>query len=357
VSPIEAPSAASSLIIRASSVRSRSIRWAWTGRFPIGYLVVKTGVEGLGKSVFDAHVTGALTRGELDGHLSGEPVNVLIVAGEDGIADTWRPRLELAEADLDRVAFLDFDALGPEWNLRDGIGQLDEAVTACEASVVLIDAALDHMPPPRAGESINSPTFVRQAFAPLRTLTRDRALVTQFSLHPPKAQSTNFRDLVQASQAFSAIPRVGLLFAYHPDDEEDDPDRRRVVLRGKGNLGRDPGALEFRIIGRSYTHDDGHVGEREVVTDVRSSRITMVDLAPNRMLGDREPSKVERAVEVLERVLPDEEWLLAETATAALASEGITSRSTITAARERAGVKTRKRPGVTSGPWEWRLSR
>ena len=323
MSPIESPlvaspPGASPLILRASDVRSRSIRWAWTGRFAIGYMVVKTGVEGLGKSVFDAHITGALTRGELDGQLRGRPVNVLIVAGEDGIADTWRPRLDLAEADLDRVAFLKFDALGPEWNLRDGIEQLDEAITGFDASVVLVDAALAHMPPPRAGESINSPTFVRQAFAPLRGLTRDRDLVTQFSLHPPKAQSTNFRDLVQASQAFSAIPRVGLLFSYHPDDDADDPDRRRVVLRGKGNLGRDPGALEFRIVGRSYEHDDGTVCEREVVTDVKPCRVTMADLAPDRMVGVREPSKTDRAVEILQKVLANHgERRLAETVKAA----------------------------------------
>lgn len=38
-------------IIRASDVKSRSLRWAWTGRLIIGYLVVLTGIEGLGKSV------------------------------------------------------------------------------------------------------------------------------------------------------------------------------------------------------------------------------------------------------------------------------------------------------------------
>jgi hypothetical protein len=355
MSPVEFDTG-SPLIVRAAAVQSRSIRWAWRGRFAVGYMVVKTGVEGLGKSVFDAYVTGALTRGELEGEWEGQPVNVLVVAGEDGIADTWRPRLDLAEADLDRVAFLNFDQLGADWNIRDGIDMLDAAVTAADARVILIDSALDHMPGARAGESINSPTFVRQAFAPLRALTRDRELVTQFSLHPPKAQSANFRDLVQASQAFSAIPRIGLLFAYHPDDQPDDPDRRRVCVRGKGNIGRDPGALEFRIVGRRYCHDDGVTSDREMVVGVKPSNVTMADLAPDRAIGAREPSKTEVAADIIHQALSGGEWRLAATVTAALESSGVTSRSVITAACAVASVEKRKRPGQTGGPWEWRIS-
>ena len=45
---------ADSHIIRASSVASKSIRWAWKGRLALGYLTVQTGIEGLGKSVFAA---------------------------------------------------------------------------------------------------------------------------------------------------------------------------------------------------------------------------------------------------------------------------------------------------------------
>src|SRR5205085_2242095 len=129
------------------------------------------------------------------------------------------------------------------------------AVRELEASVVFIDAALNHMPPAKAGESINSPSFVRAALSPLKRLAQELDLVVLFSMHPPKGRSSNFRDLVQASQAFSAVPRVGLLFAYHPaDDDEDAGDRRRVLIRGKGNIGPDPGALEFRVVGRSYAH-------------------------------------------------------------------------------------------------------
>jgi hypothetical protein len=107
--------------LAVSGVRSKSMRWAWMGRLALGYLTVQTGEEGLGKSVFAAWLIARFTHGDLEGCGQGKPVNVLVVADEDGIADMWVPRLDLAGADLDRVSFLSMDELGPGWNIRDGI--------------------------------------------------------------------------------------------------------------------------------------------------------------------------------------------------------------------------------------------
>jgi hypothetical protein len=342
---------AGSLVTRAAAVGSRSISWAWTGRLAIGYLTVLTGVEGVGKSVFAAWLTARLTRADLPGEWRGTPVDVLIVAGEDGIADTWRPRLELAGADLDRVAFLNLNALSPAWNVRDGIEDIRRAIAETGAKFVHVDALLDHMPPPRAGESINSPTFVRQAVGPLKRLVRELQIVAAFGLHPPKARSADFRDLVQASQAFSAIPRVGLLFAYHPDDDVEDENRRRVVVRGKGNLGKDPGALQFCIGGRPLKHDDGRTTEREVVVDVAPSAITLADLAPERVVGARKPTKGEQAAEILRAELADCDWHPAALVRQRLAEEGLDSGSVREKATRLARVEKRK----TERAWWWRI--
>jgi hypothetical protein len=344
-----------SLVIRASDIKSRSIRWAWEGRLACGYLTVQTGIEGLGKSVFAAWLIARMTRGELDGCFHGEPVNVLVIAGEDGIEDTWRPRLELAYADLDRVVFLNLDELVVDWNIRDGIEQIRGAVDAAGASVVFIDAALDHMPPASGGESLSQPAFVRTALTPLKRLVRELDLVALYSMHPPKTKSADFRDMVQLSQAFSAIPRVGLLFAYHPHDQPDDPDRRRVLLRGKGNLGRDPGALEFKVVERPYEHDDGHVQNREFVADVRSSNVTMADLAPDRVAGARPPTKIEQAAEYIADALRGGEWRPARHIIETLRHQGLGSGSVVDAACQRAGVEKHKRTGELDGIWIWRI--
>jgi hypothetical protein len=213
------------------------------------------------------------------------------------------------------------------------------------------------MPAAKAGESINSPTFVRQALGPLRRCVRDLDLVTAFSMHPPKARSSDFRDLLQASQAFSAIPRVGLLFAWHPDDAElPEHERRRVLIRGKGNTARNPGALEFRVVGKPYMHDDGRETEREVVTDVKPCSVTIADLAPDRVVGrPHEPTKTGRATAMLLELLADKEWHLAAEIQAPLDEHGIGGASVVREAKRKARVKTRKQPGDGHGPWEWRI--
>ncbi len=350
--PASAP-ASRSRVTRAAAVKSRSIRWAWTGRLALGYLTVVTGVEGVGKSVFMAWMIARLTRGELPGEWQGDPIDALIVAGEDGIADTWRPRLELADADLDRVSFLNLDEQLAGFNIQDGIDELAGALSETGARFLTIDAVMDHMPPAKGGESVNSPTFVRQAVAPLKRLVRELEIVGSFGLHPPKARSADFRDLVQNSQAFSAVPRVGLLFAYHPDDPPEASERRRVVLRGKGNAGRDPGALEFRIVGRPFKHDDGRTTEREVVVDVVPSAVTLADLAPDKIDASRD-TKQQRAAEVIREALGDGDWHLAAPIRKQLATERLDSGSVRTRAIRLAKVETRKRPGERDGPWEWR---
>jgi AAA domain len=344
---------AESLVIRVSEVKSRPIRWAWTGRLAIGYLTLQTGIEALGKSAFAAWKIARLTHGDLPGEWRGEPVDVLIVASEDGIADTWKPRLVVGGADTDRVAFLKFP---PGWDLRDGTPDIARAVHETSARFVYIDAALDHMPAPRGSESVNSPTFVRSALAPFKRMVRDLDLVGEFSMHPPKAYSADFRGCVQASQAFVAVARVGLLFAYHPDDRElPEEERRRVLIRGMGNIGRNPGALEFRVAGREHKHDNGQSSEVAVVEGVEPSSITMADLAPDRMIGAHKPTKGEQAAEVLREALCDGGWHLADPIHKRLGMAGLDGPSVVKAACGLVGVEKRKRPGETDGPWEWRL--
>jgi AAA domain len=350
---VEVP--AGELVKRMSAVSSRTIKWAWNGRLALGYLTVQTGEEGLGKSVFAAWLAARATRGELEGVWRGNPVDVLIVGTEDGLEDTWKPRLALAGADLERVASFNLDALPIGWDIRDGIGSLRQAVAETDAKLLVFDALLDHLPPAAGGENINSPTFVRSALSPLKNLVKELGIVAVISLHPPKARGNAFRDLVQASQAFSAIPRMGLFFGWHPDDAEDDPDRRRVLVRGKGNLGRNPGALEFRVAGRDYLHDDGEVQEREVVEDVNPCDVTLSQLTARSRSGTDDVSKAEQASEILRDRLADGEWHPVAPIREALDALDLESNSVVYRARQLADVETRKAPGSAHGGWEWRI--
>lgn len=343
------------LTVRATDVQSRTIRWAWRGRVPLGYLSVLVGLEGIGKSAFVAWMASQATQGRLDGEHRGKPAHVLVIAGEDGLADVWRPRLEVAGADLDRVHFLRFESLGDGWNVRDGADDLREAIDVTGARLVVFDALLDHFPPGKGAETVNSATFVRDALGPLRDLARELHVAVVFSMHPPKGAKAEFRDMVQTSQAFTAIARTGLLVAWHPDDEPlPEHDRRRVLLRGKGNIGRNPGGLAFRIEGSDLEHDDGRTDSVPRVCDVDSCDLTLRDLAASRAPAAEEElpaPKVEVLAGELRAALNDGEWHVA----AEVLAGGSHGKATIARAKRLAGVETRRRPEEYPAKVEWRI--
>jgi hypothetical protein len=344
-------------VTRASSLRKRRVRWTWRGWLALGYLAVWCGAGEIGKSTFAAWVIRGLTRGELNGEFLDKPQGALIICTEDGREDIWLPRLEAVDADLDRVAFLDYPH---GWNVKDGAPLIGTAVKDADVPLVFLDAVMSHMPDPRGGENIRSPTYVRSALEPLADVRQQRRITSLFGLHPRKAGGDTFADVVQESGAFTQLPRIGLLFGYHPDDLELDAEqRRRVILRGKGNIGRSPGALSFRIAEKflDYGDDDpdGVADGTGYVTDVEPCRVTERQLLRARPPAEKELSKLAVAEAIIGAVLEDGNWHLAVPIKDRLAELDIDASSTLATARSNLGAVSSQQPGVTHGPYYWRI--
>ena len=342
----------------ASSIRKQRMRWTWKGRLALGYLAVWCGAGDLGKSLFACYVIKQLCDGALEGEFEGKPQKALIVATEDGRADMWLPRLEAAGVDLDRVGFLDYP---PGWNVRDGVDWIDRAVAGEDVALVLVDALMSHMPDARGSENTRSPTFVRAALEPLADLCKRRSTTVLFGLHPRKAGGESFAEVVQESGAFTQLPRLGLLFGYHPDDVELPRDQqRRVCLRGKGNAGRNPGALSFRISERFLDWEDDPQGIADgigYVTDVEECHMTEQKLLSRRgQKGQPEGvGKVELAMAVMRVALADGEWHLADPIRAELEQVEANHDEVVGDARRQLGVKSEKQKGIPRGPWWWQM--
>ena len=238
---------------------------------------MQSGESSLGKSTYGCATIANLTHGRLEGHLEGKPSRVLIVASEDAREDIWVPRLIVAGADLDLVYFQNQTR---EWNLRDGMKLTAQVLEEVDAKLVFIDSVMEHMPEPRSGENINTTTFVRRSLGPFADLCKARQIAGLVSTHPPKAKGSTFADNVIASAAFVHVSRVGLLFAWHPDDLElDDQERRRVLMRppGGSNIGRDPGTFEFRVLVEELLIED-ELEEVPYTTPLEPSGVTFRDL-------------------------------------------------------------------------------
>ncbi|EQD41768.1 hypothetical protein B1B_14385, partial [mine drainage metagenome] len=121
-----------------SAIKPERVAWLWPARIPLGKLTLIAGDPGLGKSMLTAYIAAAISTGRTWADGTHAPAgDVLIVNLEDGQADTTRPRLDAAGADVTRV------------HAGDLVRQPDGALRCMTlADVQPIADALERMPKP-----------------------------------------------------------------------------------------------------------------------------------------------------------------------------------------------------------------
>lgn len=281
--------------------RVRPIRWLWRRRIPCGLPSLIVGEEGIGKGTVAAWLVARATRGELEGDLAGDPINVLIIGDEDGFESVWVPRIHAACGDLDRIRTLDDGEYLDDLSARGD--DLAVAVERDGIGLIVLDQLLDHVGGGIDGSAVYNPKAVRQAMLPLRRVAGTQGIAAIGLLHPVKGRAKTFRDLVAGSHQFNAVSRSSLLLGRAPEDEH-----LRVLVRGKGNHSAAPRSFEFRI-GVSVLDLNGHSFEMPIVDDAEEGDRTIEDLFPKAPVA-------ERLADQLGDLLTDEEQSVADLARA-----------------------------------------
>jgi hypothetical protein len=112
------------LFTSLADIQPETVKWLWEGRIPFGKVTLLESEPGVGKSTLTLDLAARVSRGAampmMKTHV--EPGNVIIFSGDDGLADTVRPRLDVAGADLKKVYAVDreFD--------KDDVAQLHPAL-------------------------------------------------------------------------------------------------------------------------------------------------------------------------------------------------------------------------------------
>jgi len=230
-------------ILRLADVEPERVEWLWKDRIPLGKVSILDGDPGLGKSTLTLDLAARITMGrpmpDMPHMASMTAGGVVLLSAEDGLADTLRPRLAAAGADLARVHA--FDSL-PETGLPtipEGLDRIEAAISGTGALLVVIDPLMALL----CGQvNAHRDQDVRRALAPLAALADRTGAAVLVVRHLNKAPGSNALYRGGGSIGIAGAARSVLLVARDPEDEE-----RRVLAPVKSNLGPLAPSLGFRL--------------------------------------------------------------------------------------------------------------
>ncbi|MEY8321900.1 AAA family ATPase [Lachnospiraceae bacterium 46-61] len=117
-------------------VKCENVEWLWYPFIPYGKITIIQGDPGEGKTTLVLQIIAKLTKGDaiINGE-SKEPINIIYQTAEDGLSDTIKPRLVVANADCSKVLVID-DRETPLTMLD---MRLEKAISETGARLVVLD--------------------------------------------------------------------------------------------------------------------------------------------------------------------------------------------------------------------------
>jgi putative DNA primase/helicase len=328
------------LVIRASTITPKPVRWLWEGRIPKGFITVFAGRTGLGKSFVTCDIAARVTTGDEWPDSDGEcvePGNVLLIS-EDSFDYVLAPRLIAMEADLDRVYFLSWAAMA-RYQLADTT-MLDAAFRqAGNPLLVAIDPPTNFL----GGKDEHKNAEVRQILMNLVAWLdgRDAACVLITHVNKQTGKGTEALSRVIGSVAWTTTSRVAHAFVADAESPG-----QALFIPMKSNVSALAKGLSYRIV--------------KTDTFARIEWLGQVDTTADEAMGGEKPATRESKEEKITRAVA---WLrerFAEQAT--WPSSGLISlgeragfnRDHLFEAKKRVGARARKNR-ERDGEWFWTL--
>jgi putative DNA primase/helicase len=213
-------------LVRLSTVAAEEVEHLDAGRLMLRKTTLLSGLPGTGKSWISASIAANLSAGRpiWPASLCPEctprpPANVLMLAGEDGIADTIRPRVDALEGDPDRIYVMPGILIETEdGGIREIDVQLDKlddlrtAIEDVQPTLIIVDTVTEHFP---AGADANKAVEVRAALRGIARLTEDANAALLLIHHLNKTQTGPAIFRSSGSLDFVAIARSVLITGEH----------------------------------------------------------------------------------------------------------------------------------------------
>lgn len=313
------------------------VKWFWPGRVERGALTVFNGMPGAGKSLLTIDLISRLTTGRPfpDGAPMGEPGAALMLTEEgESMANTIKPRLVAAGADLSRVEVADCLVLPNGKEECFTLAHIDALQGRAEAMPGLRLMVIDP-----AGSYIGGDTDagqdnkVRAVLRPLLKLADRLQIAVILVTHSRKMGAANANDLILGSRAFSGAARCIWHIGKAPDASVPE---RVLFLPGKISNAKTPPGLAYRIV--------SHDGAARLAWETEPVNADAHQIFCGAAGGERGPGRPSEAladaVDFLREYLADDDRPSAEVKDAARA-RGITERTLKRAQKEIGTVSTK----------------
>ena len=300
-------------MIKMSDVQSQTVDWLWYPFIPYGKLTIIQGDPGDGKTTLILNLAARLSKGEgLDNDMKvTEPVNIIYQTAEDGLADTVKPRLELAEAVCERIMVID----ETEKSLSMIDERLETAIKRTGARVLILDPIQAYL---GGTMDMNRANEARDMTKRLSLLAEKYKCAILLIGHMNKAGGNKAAYRGMGSIDFFAVARSVLLVGRI----EGEPDLRAVV-QIKNNL------AEFEWVG------DYEITADEVLGGI-APKINKLEQAKKMLRELAETSNSVQSSEIFD-----------------MAEELNISKRTLENAKKELGIKARR----IGNSWYWDLNK
>lgn len=311
-------------MIRMSEVESQEVKWLWYPFIPYGKLTIIQGDPGDGKTTLVLNISAKLSKGEsLDSDMNvQESVNVIYQTAEDGLADTVKPRLELAGADCEKILVID----ERDKSLSMADERLEEALAETGAKVLILDPIQAYL---GGGMDMNRANEARDMTKKLGALAEKYQCAILLIGHMNKASGNKAAYRGMGSIDFFAVARSVLLVGRI----EGEPNTRAVV-QIKNNLAAFGHPKAFMLSETGFHW----LGDYEITAD--------------EVLGGIAPkaNKLEQAKQML-RELAETTNMVQSNEVFEMADEQGISKRTLENAKKELGIRAKK----INNSWYWEL--
>ncbi len=308
----------------------------------MGKLTIIAGDPDLGKSFVTLDIAARVSSGRgwpdaVNGPIP--PGDVVLLSAEDGLADTIRPRLDTAQANVNRIVALQGIRLAGEkgedhFSLRHDLPALEQVITRkADTRLVIIDPITAYL----GGTDSYKNADVRSLLSPLCQLAARHGVAVLAVTHLNKGMGGKALHRAIGSVGFIATARAAWLFIA----DKDSPDRR-LMLPSKMNLAAGSTGLAYTLL-------DGKVAwEREPV------QMTANEALASELSDASDPGERDEACEWLQEVLaggPVPAACIWEQA-----RENRVAERTLKRAKKEIGVRTYREGYGPGGKWLWALA-